>query len=54
MSMAVDQSRVEEHEAKLRALRAALAEGERSGTPTEFDFDAFVQRLNAPAGDASA
>jgi antitoxin ParD1/3/4 len=35
---------LEEHEAKLRALRAALDEGERSGEPTEFDFDAFVER----------
>lgn len=35
---------LEEHEAKLRALRAALREGEESGTPTEFDFDAFIER----------
>lgn len=35
---------LEEHEAKLRALRAALEHGERSGKPTEFDFDAFIER----------
>ena len=34
---------LEEHEAKLRALRAALQEGEDSGTPTTFDFDAFIE-----------
>ncbi len=35
---------LEEHEAKLRALRAALREGEESGTPTAFDFDALAER----------
>lgn len=35
---------LEEHEAKLKALRAALREGEESGTPAEFDFDAFIER----------
>ena len=35
---------LEEHEAKLRALRAALLEGEQSGPPTAFDFDAFAAR----------
>ena len=35
---------LEEHEAKLRALRVALKDGEESGTPTEFDFDAFIER----------
>jgi antitoxin ParD1/3/4 len=35
---------LEEHEAKLKALRAALQQGEESGTPTEFDFDAFIER----------
>lgn len=35
---------LEEHEAKLRALRAALQEGEQSGPPTAFDFDAFAER----------
>jgi antitoxin ParD1/3/4 len=34
----------EEQTAKLRALRTALIEGERSGPPTRFDFDAFIAR----------
>ena len=38
---------LEEHEAKLEALRAALIEGERSGTPKPFDFDAFIARKRA-------
>lgn len=38
---------LEEHEAKLEALRAALIEGERSGTPTAFDFEQFVARKKA-------
>ena len=33
---------LEEHEAKVQALQAALIEGEKSGEPTEFDFDAFI------------
>ena len=33
---------LEENEAKLHALRAALIEGEKSGPSTPFDFDAFV------------
>jgi len=35
---------LEEHEAKLEALRAALIEGEKSGVSTPFDFDEFVER----------
>jgi antitoxin ParD1/3/4 len=35
---------LEEHEAKLQALRAALVEGEESGPSTTLDFDAFVAR----------
>lgn len=35
---------LEEQEAKLTALRAALIEGEQSGEATSFDFDAFVAR----------
>ena len=35
---------LEEREAQLDALRAALIEGEESGPPTEFDYDAFVAR----------
>jgi antitoxin ParD1/3/4 len=38
---------LEEHDAKLEALRAALIEGERSGTPRPFDFDAFIARKRA-------
>ncbi len=35
---------LEEHDAKLAALRAALIEGENSGASTEFDFEAFIAR----------
>ncbi len=35
---------LEEREAKLDALRAALVEGEESGPSTPFDFDAFIAR----------
>ena len=35
---------LEEREAKLAALRAALVEGETSGASTPFDFDAFIAR----------
>jgi antitoxin ParD1/3/4 len=35
---------LEEHEAKLEALRAALIEGEESGASTPFDFEAFIVR----------
>jgi antitoxin ParD1/3/4 len=33
---------LEEREAKLTALRAALIEGEESGPSTPFDFEAFI------------
>jgi antitoxin ParD1/3/4 len=33
---------LEDQEAKLTALRAALVEGEQSGPSTPFDFDAFI------------
>ena len=33
---------LEEHEAKLEALRSALEEGEKSGPSMPFDFDAFI------------
>jgi antitoxin ParD1/3/4 len=33
---------LEEHEAKLAALRAALVHGEESGPAAPFDFEAFV------------
>jgi antitoxin ParD1/3/4 len=35
---------LEDQEAQLSALRAALVEGETSGASTPFDFDAFVAR----------
>lgn len=38
---------LEEQEIKLEALRAALVEGEASGAPTPFDFDAFIARKRA-------
>jgi antitoxin ParD1/3/4 len=38
---------LEEQEAKLAALRAALIEGEQSGTSTPFDFEAFIERKRA-------
>jgi antitoxin ParD1/3/4 len=39
--------RLEEDEAHLEALRAALIEGEDSGPSTPFDFDAFIGRKKA-------
>jgi antitoxin ParD1/3/4 len=33
---------LKEQEAKLSALRAALAEGENGGPSTAFDFDRFI------------
>lgn len=38
---------LEEHEAKVKALEAALVEGEESGSPQPFDFDAFKARKRA-------
>ena len=38
---------LQEHEAKVRALEAALIEGEESGEPQPFDFDAFLTRKRA-------
>ena len=35
---------LEVHETKLAALRAALIEGEQSGTSEPFDFDRFLER----------
>ena len=35
---------LEDQEAKLAALRAALVEGEQSGPSTPFDFEAFIAR----------
>lgn len=44
---------LEEREAKLAALRAALAEGEASGPPVELDFEAFLvaQRRDGASAD---
>jgi antitoxin ParD1/3/4 len=38
---------LEEHEAKLSALRSALIEGEESGVATDFDFDGFLTQKRA-------
>ncbi|MDR1227442.1 MAG: type II toxin-antitoxin system ParD family antitoxin [Azoarcus sp.] len=38
---------LENHEARMRALEAALVEGENSGEPRPFDFDAFKARKRA-------
>jgi len=38
---------LEAQETQLAALRAALVEGEQSGEPEEFDFDAFVAAKKA-------
>ena len=35
---------LEEHEAKVEALRESLIEGEQSGPATAVDFDAFIIR----------
>ncbi|WP_343600649.1 type II toxin-antitoxin system ParD family antitoxin [Mycobacterium sp.] len=40
---------LEDRETQLQALRDALAAGERSGTSTPFDFDAFLDRKRADA-----
>ncbi len=36
---------LEEHEAKVKALRDALIAGEESGPPTPFDNEEFLQRM---------
>ncbi|MBW7921587.1 MAG: type II toxin-antitoxin system ParD family antitoxin [Rubellimicrobium sp.] len=38
---------LQEHEAQMQALEAALIEGEESGEPQPFDFDAFMARKRA-------
>jgi antitoxin ParD1/3/4 len=40
---------LEEQEAKLSALRAALIDGEKSGPSTPFDFDAYIARKHKAA-----
>jgi antitoxin ParD1/3/4 len=37
---------LEEREAKLQALRAALIEGEESGPPEPFDREAFLKEMH--------
>jgi antitoxin ParD1/3/4 len=41
---------LEEHEAKVKALEAALIEGEESGEPQPFDNEAFKARMRAEYG----
>lgn len=36
---------LEEHEAKVKALQAALIAGEESGSPVPFDNTAFLKRM---------
>ena len=38
---------LEEHEARVKALQAALIEGEQSGEPVPFDSEAFLARMHA-------
>jgi antitoxin ParD1/3/4 len=38
---------LEEHEAKVKALQAALTAGEESGPPAPFDNEAFLKRMRA-------
>jgi antitoxin ParD1/3/4 len=38
---------LQEHEAKVKALEAALIEGEESGPALDFDFDTFLARKRA-------
>jgi len=38
---------LEDQQTQMEALRAALIEGERSGEPEEFDFNAFVASKQA-------
>jgi antitoxin ParD1/3/4 len=42
---------LEEDEAKLEALRAALIEGEESGPAEPFDFDEFIAEMHAAHPD---
>ncbi len=35
------------HQAELEAIRAAIIEGEESGEPQPFDFDAFIEMKRA-------
>jgi antitoxin ParD1/3/4 len=44
---------LEEREASLAALRAALVEGEQSGLSTAFDIEAFIARKRASVPPAA-
>ena len=41
---------LEEHEAKVKALQAALIAGEESGEPQPFDGEQFLKRMNEKYG----
>lgn len=41
---------LQEHEARVNALEAALVEGENSGEPRTFDNEAFKARMQAEHG----
>ncbi|GHC45373.1 type II toxin-antitoxin system ParD family antitoxin [Neogemmobacter tilapiae] len=43
---------LEEREAQMKALQAALIEGEQSGEPEAFDFDALKARKRAALNGA--
>ena len=45
---------LEEHEAKLSALRAALIEGEKSGQALPFDIEEFVARMRQETPSSAA
>ena len=45
---------LEEHEARVKALRDALIAGEQSGEPRPFDFEEFKARKRAELGNAPA
>lgn len=44
---------LEEHEARLEALRVALIEGENSGQSVPFDFEAYIARKRTVQTPAS-
>ena len=44
---------LEEQETRLKALQDALIEGEQSGSPSPFDFDAFLEGKRKTATRAS-
>lgn len=45
---------LEEHEARVKALRDALIAGEQSGKPRPFDFEEFKARKQAELDNAPA